>query len=664
MPLSVALLFHFNQHFNETGRLASKVCYTGLLKVLRAHPALKFNIHISGTLIDALKWLEAEPLDLIRAGVADDQFELLGSTYAQNVLYSTDDWDNVRQIELHRATLKDTFGVEPVTFWNVERCWRQSLVPLIASGGYRTTLVEDHILRKAGAEGPYVYTTRADSKQLTVITDDETFKHKCNLAAWFGRETQVKNYLRSLAARPDADKLCVAYAEDAEAMGLWGWEQGIAPAPTWTRLDRLLTMIEAESDLKLIRLSEASPPVADLTPIPDGSAAWMDASLRKEGAPYHEDGYENWFDFNARSPKVSHFRQTYSIIRSKLQSAPPETAGARTLWQAAVRAFCAHQYEYGCIGIGGLNYRGWENARTAVALALAAKCANAPSEMVLIDDCNGDGSDEVLIGDGDQLIITSAYGGRLLYWFDLNTGQQFVGNHLPVIRAPYEGDGHYPLVTPNRLKWPVEPGGGQPIHEKPPTRMGRYLPDWIWEGEAAPLTVAAYPDEAGSEYLPLQAQTRAFSDHVKLDGAASEELPVDWLDSRLEKNGVTFIRYLSDELTLEKTLKFAHGKVLAAYTLRNHDTSERSLKLRVTNELCPDYAEVIRGGRAALKFVEGEASGVMNTRTGTAILVHSSRPWQALERRVDFCALTVGLTYEVALAPRSEQKFEIKLNRK
>ncbi|MEK6573835.1 MAG: hypothetical protein AABZ58_05915, partial [Chloroflexota bacterium] len=187
MPLSVALLFHFNQHFHEYARTASRVCYRGLLKVLRSHPSLKFNIHISGTLIHALNWLDPEPLDLIRAGLADGQFELLGSTYAQNVPYASSDWDNARQIELHRQTLKETFGVEPTVFWNPERCWRQSLVPVVASGGYTCTLVEDHILRKAGATDPCTFTTHNDSYSLKLVTDDETLKHKFNLAAWFGR---------------------------------------------------------------------------------------------------------------------------------------------------------------------------------------------------------------------------------------------------------------------------------------------------------------------------------------------------------------------------------------------------------------------------------------------------------------------------------------------
>ena len=666
MPLPVALLFHFNQHFSEYARVASRVCYRGLLKVLRSHPNLKFNIHISGTLIHALNWLDPEPLELIRAGVGDGQFELLGSTYAQNVPYASDDWDNARQIELHRETLKDIFDFEPTVFWNAERCWRQSLAPLVASGGYTSTLIEDGILSKAGAPDPFTFTTRAESHSLKIIADDQTFKTRFNFAAWFGRNDQALRYLRERAARPDAGWLCVAYAEDAEAMGLWEWERGLIPNQTWAHLDRLLAALESESSIQLIKLSDAPAPAADLTPIPDGGASWMDASLQHADRPYHEDGFSDWLDFNRRSPKLQHFRHTYSIIRNKMSLVAPNNRASARLYRVMLHAYLAHQYEFGCIGVGGLNYRGWEDARAAIVIAMAMKEAENPRESVLIDDCNGDGSDEVLVSDGKQLIILSAYGGRLLYWFDLVTGQQFVGNHLPVMNLEYHG-AEYTFPRPVPVRWLPETDSPQDsalTEEAPPTRLGRFLPEWIWEGEPPPFKLAVAPPAPEAQWQPLSAQTRAFCDLVTLDTAEAEEAPLDWLDSRLEKNGVTFIRYISDELTLEKSYRLAYSRmVVVSYTLRNLDARERTFKLRITHELCPDYAEVIRGGRGTLAFVDGETLGVVNTHTQTPITVQSNRPWQAVEKREDFCALTVGLVYEVSIGPRSEQKFEMKLVR-
>jgi hypothetical protein len=424
-----------------------------------------------------------------------------------------------------------------------------------------------------------------------------------------------------------------------------------------------LTALEQEPDIQLIKLSDAPSPLAELSPLPDGEAIWMNASLAKAGLPYHEDGYTDWFDFNQRSPKLIHFRQTYAIIRFKMEEVQPKSAPAQRLHRAALHAYLAHQYEFGCIGVGGLNYRGWEDARAAVALTLAAEAAENPREFILIDDCNGDGSDEVILSDGKQLIITSAYGGRLLYWFDLTTGQQLVGNQLPVMSAEYHG-AEYTFPAPRTMGWlpqSADPQDVAALEEEAPTRLGRFLPEWVWNNEPAPFKVAEAPTES-NVVQPLSAQTRALSDLVTLKGQTVEELPLEWLDSRLEKNGVTFIRYLSDQLTLEKTFRLAYGRmVLVAYTLRNLDSQEQSFRLRITNELCPDYESVIATGRKSLAFVSGEVPGVINTQTQTSVTIQSSRPPDLMEQREDFCALTVGLVYDVTIGPRSEQKIELKL---
>src|SRR5215472_4258739 len=178
MPLSLALIFHFNQHTSEYADIANRACYRGLLTVLRAHPKLKFNLHLSGTLLRALPWFDTETLKLVRDGLAAGQFELLGSTYAQNVPYASDDWDNAQQIGLHRTVLQQLFGVAPAAFWIAERCWRQSLLPLI------------------------------------VVYDDTILRDRLDCAAWFGRRAQLMKDLEQMAAPAGSENFLLCYAED------------------------------------------------------------------------------------------------------------------------------------------------------------------------------------------------------------------------------------------------------------------------------------------------------------------------------------------------------------------------------------------------------------------------------------------------------------------
>ena len=134
--LHIALLFHFNQNLNQFSHLASQACYKGLLHVLRRHARLPFAIHMSGSLIHALQWYDPEPLQLLADGINAGQFTLVGSTYAQNVAYASDDWDNLLQMMLHREVMQRNFGVSPAIFWNPERCWRQSLAPVLRAVSY------------------------------------------------------------------------------------------------------------------------------------------------------------------------------------------------------------------------------------------------------------------------------------------------------------------------------------------------------------------------------------------------------------------------------------------------------------------------------------------------------------------------------------------------
>src|SRR5688500_8691735 len=108
MP-KLALVFHANQTLTPFVATASRAGYRGLWHVLRAHPAVRCTLHISGTLLHSLLWLDPEALAPVRAGLADGQFELLASTYAQNVPYASDDGDNAWQIAEHKALLAKTF---------------------------------------------------------------------------------------------------------------------------------------------------------------------------------------------------------------------------------------------------------------------------------------------------------------------------------------------------------------------------------------------------------------------------------------------------------------------------------------------------------------------------------------------------------------------------
>jgi hypothetical protein len=669
MPVHLPILFHFNQHLTLFAYPASRACYRGLLRLLRQHRSLPFNIHISGTLVHALKWLDPEPLELIRDGLADGQFELVGSTYAQNVPYASDDWDNARQIALHQRVLEETFGVTPVSFWNPERCWRQSLLPLIADAGYRYTLVEDHILDQAGAAEPTTITSTSGEHTLTIARDDERLKHLFNLAAWFGRPVQLLDYL----AQYQEQAACLAYAEDAEAMGLWGWQHKVVPNQNWYHLNELLQLLAGRDDIQLSHLSAVPAPTRDVSPLPDGSAAWMDAALQRADAPYHEDGYRDWFDFNRSSPRLARYREFFGQIRSALQEASSQNSDgpAQSLRRAAEHVYLAHQYEFGCIGIGRHQYRGWEGAAAAWVLLQAAQWASTPGDFIEVMDINHDGLEEIVLRSGRQLVVTTPAGGRLLYWFDLQNGRQYIGNQLAVHPSPYVADARLPAPLPAVEMWlPVHsaPAAAQArtsvVDETAPTRLGRYLPLWVWDGELEPLSLNTFDGQSGPEINPLPSQRRGLVDVLQID----QDLPLDpdeWLAYECLADGITYKRPLADDLVLEKQYRLSSGSVTVNYRFINRSANSRAITLKVISELCPDYSEVVRHGRPALAamLLDG-CMGIENTVTRSGVVVCAAPEAQLAASRPAFLAMEIELGFSFKLGPQAMTRQIVNLQRR
>ncbi|RLF43289.1 MAG: hypothetical protein DRN29_10340 [Thermoplasmata archaeon] len=598
--IDVILLFHANQNLVPYGKTANLACYKGVLTTLRSHPSQKFVIHFSGSLLSDLLWFDPSTIEILREGVADGQFEIVGSTYIQNIIYSTrlapDDFQfNQHQIAIHKDLIKRTIGVEPVSFWNPERVWSQNIVKLLCDNGYTTVQVEDHILWDSGITGSEyaVRTTTYDGNSVYVFTDDKTFEGMINGAIDSGDTSSVLSFLHDLYLEDVNDLYAVCYHEDMEATGLWDYEAGEDPAVDLSNLDKLLTAFENNPWIKVTTYSEFlenHSVYEDISPIVDGAADWM--------------GRDAWFDEN-NEPDAQAYREFFDTIRDTINAIhadfaahAPDTIAARNLIDLAWFTLCAHQYEFAVHGYQGMvGTTQWELARTALVSARAAREALSGIPHSYVGDINWDGKDEIVIVSEGDLFVFSPLGGRLLYWFDLEDGTEQVGNEnfMTSYGETYTDDATY-----------VEPTEGCEAYP------------WLCDNMIFPEI----------HTWKFEARRRCLNDSIWIDGSSQGDLTSMQLTYALDSSSVEFY-YNLGAIDITKRISTSLHNLTIEYDIASVLSSPATVQIEIENGLSPDYLDVILTGRRALKYWDGTDTssiftpsmrGVVNVETGKGLL--------------------------------------------
>lgn len=628
--LDVILLFHANQNLVPYGKVANLACYKGVLNTLRGHPNLKFMIHFSGTLISDLLWFDPETIEILRQGVADGQFEIVGSTYSQNIIYSTrtgpNDFEfNQNQIRIHRRQIEQVFGVKPTSFWNPERVWTQNIVKLLADNGYSAVQVEDHILWRSGisASEYYVRTTTYDGRSVYVFNDDKTFEGLINGAIDSGDTASVISFLRNLYQEDVNDGFAVCYHEDMEATGLWDYESGENPSVDFSNLDKLLTAFENNPWIKVTTYSEflkSHQAFEEISPIVDGAADWM--------------GRDAWFEENSL-PQAEYYRYFFNSIRDSINlvhslftTYAPDTLPARRLIDHAWFTLCAHQYEFAVHGFQGMvGTTQWELARTALVSSYAAREALLKRTYSGRTDINLDGLEEIVISSPADLFVLTPLGGRLLYWFDLEDGTEIVGNEnfMASYAEVYSDDARYV-----------------------PTVVG----------------CQAYPWLCGNMILPeihawkFDVRRRCLNDSISVDGIPQGSLVDTYLSNTILDCGVDFDYHLASIDVLKKIRPQRHG-ISVEYEFVS--TVERSLSvdLKVENGLSPDCLGVVLGGRI-LRYWDGSdtssvflpgMNGIMNVLSGKGVMVEFIDPPLEVKAKENVFGLEITPMWRLTVPP-------------
>lgn len=553
-------MFHLNQDLVPYACAADLICYQRLISTLLEYPEVPVQIHVSGTLTHMLLWTESPTIELIRKGVDSGLFELMVSTYSQNIIAATKDpMLNEHQYKLHRDLMKKTFGAEPGIFWNAERVWTDGVAGMIAGWGHYAVPVESHILIGSGLDSldrsTWAYET--SNGPLKIIHDDAEMRSAVNEVFNTGNLEYLERHLVNLHSINLGRDFLVAYYEDAEAAGLWQYEGGAAhPDSTMKNVKKLLAFLR---DTDWIQPTTPGRFFGHVTPKPfpgnikDGEAKWM--------ITFAENlGYANWFEYIGKNEikkrllavfdgLIGDFHETADLIDGL-----PEGHPAHALFEHALLYYAAYSYELGASWIWSGNDAGFHRAVDARFALFAAKASLNTENYLIEKDINRDGINEIAWRNGDNLLILSRTEGRILQWYDLSTGSVLLDNGLAYF---YAED-----FQPGNKRLGLKRGG-----------EGVYV--WLNENPLVPevLAMEYLLRSTGPDLMDTAGNFPVFEKAILSDDAINWEGNLNGLDveARLQMDETLFFTWTfsnkmdvvyRDAITLKKTFAIDPGTLL------------------------------------------------------------------------------------------------------
>ena len=633
--LNVVFVFHANQCFNGVIPYADKVCYKNLFEMFRKHPSVKIVLHISGTLLHGLKYFNEERIASIKQGIDDGQFEILGSTYSQNVMYSCNSYDNDNQIKLHKEVISEYFGVEPKGFWNPERCWNQKYVDLIATNGYEYTLIEERFLREAGiTEGldQVRNTDGINSGSLKLFTDDLTHQLRVSEALNKGKFDELFQFYQSIYENgDDSDSSVICYAEDAEATGMWQVQNNESAASVIENLDTLLTMFEKTPWLRITTFSDYlkdNEISTHIESIPENQATWMIDSAQREG-------FADWFDFNKNYEGIVYYRELYknisnkmSIIETKIPD--EENSSVLKLFNLAKHIYAVYQYEFGCaFGSAGTEdtiypmcnkgSANWECIREVLFVLEAIEHVRNYKEKFYHKDIDGDSITEMCVVRNNLFYVLSPVGGKIIHCYDLEKGVDIIGN---------------PLYEDWQRKW---------------KNNSSYIYDY---------NTKHFMDFDNE----VRFKRKGFEDTIKVNRFyIGEETKIERLDF-IEKwvlrntmantqmkekfsNDVITYSYVHDGLHIDKVYDFSENSLLLTYVFQDMTHRKRKISLKSATGFSYDTIEMLYRGMKSLSSKVAE-KGIVLKSDGNGLVKLKVLSDDLIDLKIEERKMILGNYYE------------------
>ena len=113
-----------------------------LEKLLKKHPEFKVSLSITGTFIDQAEAWAPDVLESFKRLVQTGQVEIVSETYYHSLAFFYSRSEFERQVEAHKAKVREVFGVETSVFRNTELAYNDELAKWADGYGFKGILAE------------------------------------------------------------------------------------------------------------------------------------------------------------------------------------------------------------------------------------------------------------------------------------------------------------------------------------------------------------------------------------------------------------------------------------------------------------------------------------------------------------------------------------------
>jgi len=266
-----------------------------LVDLVRAYPAFKVCLSMSGTFLDQAQRYRPQVIDLLRelyeAGKAHRQVEFLEETYYHSLtgLFADPDKTEFReQVALHRQAMDTLFGARPTAFRNTELMYNNDIANVVADMGFQAMLCEqrdDLFVPNGGrpVSPNAVFRAKARNgraRHMVVLARNRALSD--DVAFRFPQSPLTAPQYARFLAQVDGEAVILGY--DYEHIGEHIWaDKGIFDF--WRQLPAALanepSVVAATPTEVAERFRDAQCPLADIHPL--ATSSWADVERDTHG---------------------------------------------------------------------------------------------------------------------------------------------------------------------------------------------------------------------------------------------------------------------------------------------------------------------------------------------------------------------------------------------